>query len=139
MESGRLAKAQGGYAVDLDLPGSAHCCAITRKDRFRLGREPFAKRMNRSLARIDGAPRKRRHHDNREAGERLGLVCDGWLDRFAVPASPLRLEANGAHDGNPLVARFNPPPATRPEVRLPAPEEGAGRTGIHVRICARGA
>ena len=56
-----------------------------------------------------------------------------------VPASPLRLEASGAHDRNPLAARLHPPPLARSAVRRQAPEVGAGWANVHVRICAGGA
>ena len=54
---------------------------------FRLGRKPVAKRVNRTLARIDEVLRKRWHHDIWEVGRWLGRVCEGWLNYFAVPRS----------------------------------------------------
>ena len=57
----------------------------------------------------------------------------------AVPASPLRLEATGAHDRNSLAARLHPPPVAGPAVRRQAPEVGAGWSTVHVRIlCGEG-
>ena len=43
--------------------GATHYCTTTRRGRFRLGRKPVAKRVNRTLARIDEVLRKRWHHD----------------------------------------------------------------------------
>ena len=57
----------------------------------------------------------------------------------AVPASPLRLEATGAHDRNSVAARFPPPPMAGPAVCRQSPEVGAGWFNDHVRICAGGA
>ena len=81
---------------------------------------------------------------------RLGRVREGWLNYFAipgssryiqcvppqaatpvdtsvalaVPASPLRLEATGAHDLNPVGTCFNPTPMTGPAVCRQSPEVG---------------
>ena len=57
----------------------------------------------------------------------------------AVPARQLRLEATGAHDRNPVAARFHPPPLAEPAVCRQSPEVGAGWFSDHVRICAGGA
>ncbi len=76
-----------GRPETFDFPGFTHFCATTRRGRFRLGRKPIAKRVNRTLARIGEALRERWHHDIREAGEWLGRVCQGWLNHFAVPGS----------------------------------------------------
>ena len=56
-----------------------------------------------------------------------------------VPASPIQLEATGAHDRNPVAARLHPPPMAGPAVCRQAPEVGAGWFSDHVRICAGGA
>ena len=56
----------------------------------------------------------------------------------AVPASPFQLEALGAHDRYPVVARIHPSPMAEPAVRRQAPEVGAGWSNDHVRICAGG-
>ena len=53
-----------------------------------------------------------------------------------VPASPIQLEATGAHDRNPVATRLHPPPMAGPAVRRQAPEVGAGWFNDHVRICA---
>ena len=57
----------------------------------------------------------------------------------AEPASPLCLDAIGAHDRNSLAACYHPPPMAGPTVRRQTPEVGAGWTTVHVRICAGGA
>ena len=46
-----------------------------------------AKRVNRTLARIDEVLRKRWNHDIWEVGGWLGRVYRGWLNYFAVPGS----------------------------------------------------
>ena len=56
-----------------------------------------------------------------------------------VPATPVRLEEDGAHNRDTLAARFDPPPVARPAVPRQAPEIGAGWISVHVRICAGGA
>ena len=53
-----------------------------------------------------------------------------------VPASPIQLEATGAHDRNPVATRLHPPPMAGPAVYRQAPEVGAGWFNDHVRICA---
>ena len=67
--------------------GFTHYCTKIRKGRFRLGRKPIAKRVNRTLKRIGNVLRKRWHHGIREVGEWLGRVCNGWLNSYAVPGS----------------------------------------------------
>ena len=125
-----------GKPETFDFLGFTHYCTTTRRGRFRLGRKPIAKRVNRTLARIDEVFRKRWHHDIWEVGEWLGRVYQGWLNYFAVPgssryisairrrlqtpvdadaapavpASPLRLEATGAHNPNLVATGFNPAP-----------------------------
>ena len=76
-----------GKPETIDFPGFMHYCTTTRRGRFRLGRKPVAKRVNRTLARIDEVLRKRWHHDIWEVGRWLGRVCEGWLNYFAVPGS----------------------------------------------------
>ena len=56
-----------------------------------------------------------------------------------VTASPIQLEATGAHDRNPVATRLHPPPMAGPAVYRQAPEVGAGWFSDHVRICAGGA
>ena len=76
-----------GKPETFDFLGLTHYCTTTLRGRFRLGRKPVAKRVNRTLARIDEVLRKRWHHDIWEVGRWLGRVCNGWLNYFAVPGS----------------------------------------------------
>ena len=90
MEFGRFAvmnrRQRGvGKPETFDFLGLTHYCTTTLRGRFRLGRKPVAKRVNRTLARIDEVLRKRWHHDIWEVGRWLGRVCNGWLNYFAVP------------------------------------------------------
>ncbi len=92
VEFGRFANADRrrrgeGKPETFDFPGFTHFCATTRQGRFRPGRKPVAKRVNRTLARIGEVLRKRRHHDIREVGAWLGRVCQGWFNDDAVPGS----------------------------------------------------
>ena len=64
---------------------------------------------------------------------------DGGGLRGGVPASPIQLEATGAHDRNPVATRLHPPPMAGPAVCHQSPEVGAGWFSDHVRICAGGA
>ena len=82
-----------GKPASFDFLGFTHYCARTRQGRFRLGRKPAAKRVNRTLARIGERLRKRWHHDIREVGAWLGRVYRGWLNYFAVPGSSRSLRA----------------------------------------------
>ena len=64
MEFGRFAvmnrRQRGvGKPETFDFLGFTHYCTTTRRGRFRLGRKPVAKRVNRTLARIDEVLRKR--------------------------------------------------------------------------------
>ena len=70
-----------------DFLGFTHCCAKTRNGRFRLGRNPVARRMTRTLKRIKEALRRRMHHDVEDVAQWLGKVVNGWLNYFAVPNS----------------------------------------------------
>ncbi len=70
-----------------DFLGFTHFCTETRRGRFRLGRKPVAKRVTRTLARIEEVLRNRRHHDIWEVGMWLGRVVNGWSNYFAVPGS----------------------------------------------------
>ncbi len=68
VEFGRFAFANrrrrgAGKPETFDFLGFTHFCTKTRRGRFRLGRKPIAKRVNRTLARIDEVLRKRWHHD----------------------------------------------------------------------------
>ena len=67
-----------GKPETFDFLGFTHYCTTTLRGRFRLGRKPVAKRVNRTLARIDEVLRKRWHHDIWEVGRWLGRVCE-WL------------------------------------------------------------
>ena len=92
MEFGRFAdlnrrQRRVGKPETFDFLGLTHYCTTTLRGRFRLGRKPVAKRVNRALARIDEVLRKRWHHDIWEVGRWLGRVCNGWLNYFAVPGS----------------------------------------------------
>ncbi len=51
---------------------------------------PVAKRVARTLARIEEVLRNRRHHDIWKVGMWLGRVCQGWFNYFAVPGRWLR-------------------------------------------------
>ena len=154
-----------GKPETFDFLGFTHYCTTTRRGRFRLGRKPVAKRVNRTLARIDEVLRKRWHHDIWEVGKWLGrvlrrlpqLLCRPGVGPVhpcvppqaatpvdagatpAVPASPIQLEATGAHNRNPVVTRLHPPPMAGPAVCRQSPEVGAGWFNDHVRICAGGA
>ena len=85
-----------GKPETFDFLGFTHYCTTTRRGRFRLGRKPVAKRVNRTLARIDEVLRKRWHHDIWEVGRWLGRVCEGWLNYFAVPGSGRFIRASTA-------------------------------------------
>ena len=92
VEFGRFAAVKrrqrgAGKPETFDFLGFTHQCTTTRRGRFRLGRKPVAKRVNRTLARIEEVLRKRWHHDIWEVGEWLGRVYQGWLNYFAVPGS----------------------------------------------------
>ncbi|MCY3856824.1 MAG: group II intron reverse transcriptase/maturase [Rhodospirillales bacterium] len=92
VEFGRYAHADrrkrgAGRPETFDFLGFTHFCTKTRNGRFRLGRKPVAKRVNRTLARIGEVLRRRRHHDIWEIGTWLGQVLQGWLNYFAVPGS----------------------------------------------------
>ena len=92
VEFGRYAHADrrargAGRPETFDFLGFTHFCTKTRKGRFRLGRKPVAKRVNRTLARIGEVLRRRRHHDIWAVGTWLGRVLQGWLNYFAVPGS----------------------------------------------------
>ena len=71
----------------LDFLGFTHCCAKTRKGHFRIGRNPVARRMTRTLKRIKEVLRRRMHHDVVDTARWLGKVVNGWLNYFAVPTS----------------------------------------------------
>ena len=92
MEFGRFAllnrRQRGmGKPETFDFLGFTHYFRTTLRGRFRLGRKPIAKRVNRTLVRIEEVLRKRWHHDIWEVGRWLGRVCNGWLNYFAVPGS----------------------------------------------------
>ena len=82
-----------GKPETFDFLGFTHYCTTARRGRFRLGRKPVAKRVNRTLARIGEVLRKRWHHDIWEVGGWLGRVCVGWLNYFAVPGSDRYIRA----------------------------------------------
>ena len=76
-----------GKPETFDFLGFTHCCAKTRNGRFRLGRNPVARRTTRTLKRIKEVLRRRMHHDVEEVAQWLGKVVNGWLNYFAVPNS----------------------------------------------------
>ena len=83
----RRRRREQGKPETFDFLGFTHCCAETRKGRFRIGRNPVARRMTRTLKRIKEALRRRMHHDVEDVAEWLRKVVNGWLNYFAVPAS----------------------------------------------------
>ena len=83
-----------GKPETFDFLGFTHYCTKTRRGRFRLGRTPVAKRVNRTLARIDEVLHKRRHHDIWEVGMWLGRVYHGRLNYYAVPGSARGVRRN---------------------------------------------
>ena len=98
VEFGRFAvmnrRGRGAGKPDtFDFLGLTHYCTTTRRGRFRLGRKPVAKRVNKTLARIEEVLRKRWHHDIWEVGVWLGRVYQGWLNYFAVPGSSRYISA----------------------------------------------
>ena len=76
-----------GKPETFDFLGFTHYCTTTRRGRFRIGRKPVAKLVNRTLVCIDEVLRKRWHYDIWEVGAWLGQVYRGWLNCFAVPGS----------------------------------------------------
>ena len=76
-----------GKPETFDFLGFTHCCAETRRGHFRIGRNPVARRMTRTLKRLKEALRRRMHHDVEDTAKWLGKVVNGWLNYFAVPAS----------------------------------------------------
>ncbi len=126
------------------------------------GRRPIAKRIDRTLARVDEGLRRRRHQGHPGSREGAGQVCRGRLDAFAVPgpvpalvapqaATPVdagaaaavpcdpasRPEEIGAQNRNPVVTRVRPPPRAGSAVCRPPPEAGSRSTrGAAMRIPA---
>ena len=148
-----------------DFLGFTHYCAKTRKGRFRLGRKPSVKRMNRTLRRVGERLWRLRHADHWEIGKWLSRVLNGWLNYFAVPGSTRWLQSfcyrlqrrwlralrrRSQRDrfswGRlrrmtellwPSVKIRHPWPGQR--FRWPStPKVGAGCPNGHVRICAGG-
>ncbi len=58
-----------GRPETFDFLGFTHFCTTTRRCRFPLGRKPVAKRVNRTLARIEEVLRECWHHDIWEVGK----------------------------------------------------------------------
>ena len=92
IEFGRFAKADRrrrgqGKPETFDFLGMTHFCDQSRKGRFRVGRKPSRKRVNRTLRRIKEELRRRRHDDRNETAAWLGRVINGWLNYYAVPGS----------------------------------------------------
>ena len=86
-----------GSTGTFDFLGFTHYCAKTRKGRFRLGRKPSAKRMNRTLRRVGERLWRQRHADHWEVGKWLSRVLNGWLNYFAVPGSTRSASAIGCN------------------------------------------
>ena len=76
-----------GRPETFDFLGFTHYCTETRKGYFRLGRNPVAKRMTRTLKRLKEVLRRWMHHDVVDTAKWLGKVVNGWLNYFAVPGS----------------------------------------------------
>lgn len=98
IEFGRFAKADRknrgqGKPETFDFLGMTHYCDQSRKGRFRVGRKPSRKRVNRTLRRINEALRKRWHDNRHDTARWLGRVINGWLNYYAVPGSGRYLEA----------------------------------------------
>jgi len=94
---GRYAKAdrqrQGlGKPETFDFLGMTHFCDQTRKGRFRVGRKPSRKRVNRTLRRIRERLRARWHDNRHKTAKWMGRVINGWLKYYAVPGSGRFLE-----------------------------------------------
>ena len=92
IEFGRHAQARRrarglGRPETFDFLGFTHYCRKTRNGRFGLGRKPIAKRMTRTLLRLEEVLRKRQHADVRATAKWLGRVLTGWLNYYAVPTS----------------------------------------------------
>ena len=97
IEFGRFAKANRrrrgqGKPETFDFLGMTHHCDQSRKGRFRVGRKPSRKRVNRTLRRIRDALRKRWHDNRHKTAAWLGRVINGWLNYYAVPGSGRYLE-----------------------------------------------
>ncbi len=92
IEFGRYAKANRrtrgqGKPETFDFLGMTHFCDQSRKGRFRVGRRPSRKRVNRTLRGIAERLRKRWHDNRHETAKWLGRVIDGWLNYYGVPGS----------------------------------------------------
>ena len=97
IEFGRHAKANRrkrglGKPETFDFLGMTHFCDQSRKGRFRVGRKPSRKRVNRTLRRIKERLRTRWHHNRQDTARWLGRVINGWLNYYAVPGSGRYLE-----------------------------------------------
>ena len=97
IEFGRFAKANRrrrgqGKPETFDFLGMTHVCDQSRKGRFRVGRRPSRKRVNRTLRRIREKLRERWHDHRHDTAKWLGRVINGWLNYYAVPGSGRYLE-----------------------------------------------
>ena len=136
-----------------DFLGFTHYCAKTRKGRFRLGRKPSAKRMNRTLRRVGERLWRQRHADHWEVGKWLSRVLNGWLNYFCgsgeyalaarfllsaatavaaslappVPTRPLQLGTVATDDGIALAIREDPSPVAGAAVPLAVHTQGRSR------------
>ena len=75
-----------GRPSTFDFLGLTHYRRTTRRGRFGPGRKPASGRMQRTLAAIKLALRRRLHDDPEQTAIWPGLVLGGWLGYFAVPA-----------------------------------------------------
>ncbi len=97
IEFGRFAKANRrnrgqGKPETFDFLGMTHFCDESRKGRFRVGRKPSRKRVNRTLRRIKERLRERWHDNRHDTAAWLGRVINGWLNHYAVPGRGRHLE-----------------------------------------------
>ena len=110
IEFGRFAAANRkrrgqGKPETFDFLGFTHYCRRTRGGKFGLGRKPIAKRMSRKLRALKNALKRRMHEDERETGQWLGQVLNGWLNYYAVPTSYPHLRRFPALPAMVVVAR----------------------------------
>ena len=97
IEFGRYAKADRkirgqGKPETFDFLGMTHFCDQSRKGRFRVGRKPSRKKVNRTLRRITQALRNRWHDNRHETAKWMDRVINGWLNYYAMPGSGRHLE-----------------------------------------------
>ena len=76
-----------GKPETFDFLGRTHYCTGTRRDAFRLGRQPARKRVARPIRRIRAALRRRWHVGPHENARWRSQVLRGGLYYYAVPGS----------------------------------------------------